>query len=451
MSSQKSSLKQNPGDSVFKKVNLLNLGCSKNQVDSEALLGEFKTAGYGIVSEQEDSDVIVINTCGFIESAKEESINEILAAVQNKGAHQKVVVAGCLSQRYLEDLKLEIPEVDFMVGTYKPGQILQGLNIATPETDLCESGTFKNRVLLGDDKHHAYVKIAEGCNRTCSFCAIPSMRGKQRSRTIADIIDEVNALTEQGVQEISLIGQDLSFYGREKGGPGETLEMLLNGLVNHTDVPWIRLMYAYPAFLNNGLLDLMAKEDRICNYLDMPIQHASDKMLKLMRRGHTQASLRTLLTKLRQKVPNIALRTTLLLGFPGETKDDFEQLMELIQDVKFDRLGCFTFSEEEGTHSFDLKEKRVPLEVAEKRAKDLMDVQRLISMERNESLIGTTQRVLIDSVAEGSEYHFYARTQWDAPEVDNRVQILEGNADVGTFREVKIVAASEYDLDAILL
>jgi ribosomal protein S12 methylthiotransferase len=277
------------------------------------------------------------------------------------------------------------------------------------------------------------------------------MRGKQNSRPIDKIITEINALHGAGVKEISLVAQDLTFYGREKNGPQATLDSLLKTILAETDMDWVRLMYAYPAFLNDPLIDLIANESRICNYIDMPIQHGSDRVLQWMKRGHTRKSLLKLLRRLRDGIPDLALRTTLLLGFPGEEEEDFNQLLDLVEEFKFDRLGCFTYSDEEGTSAFDLDLPRVDLEVAQERAQILMGVQQNISLARNQQLIGKELNILVDSIAEGSEFHYYARTQWDAPEVDNRVMIHTGDAEVGSFRKVLITDASEFDLEAKLL
>ena len=426
-----------------KKVFLSNLGCSKNLVDSESILGELTGAGVDQSDSPDDADFIVVNTCGFIESAKEESIEEILSFTQHKQENQKVIVAGCLSARYEEELKKEIPEVDIFLGTYKEGELLERIK---PDLDLCNDDGERKRLLTGEEAHHAYLKIAEGCNRTCSFCAIPSFRGKQISRTMEDIVKEAQLLENQGVKELTLIAQDLTFYGRERGAEGN-LESLLELLLKETGIPWFRLTYAYPAFITDKLLDLIANQKRICNYLDMPIQHASDRMLKLMRRGHTRASLTKILQKLRQ-IPDMALRTTVLLGFPGETEQDFEELLDLAQEIKFDRLGGFTYSDEEGTYAYDLDEPKVPLEVAEERLDILMTQQQQISLDRNLNLIGRELDVILDYVPEGSPYHFQGRTQWDALEVDNFVNIVDGSGDLGTFRKVQILDASEYDLEA---
>lgn len=420
-------------------------------MDSESIAGDFLGAGFSITENPADAEYTVINTCGFIDSAKEESVDEIMQAVKNKVDGQKIIVAGCLSQRYLDELKNDIPEVDLFTGTYKKGAILEQLDIKTYDDVACETGTLSGRVLLGDESHHAFVKVAEGCNRTCSFCAIPGMRGKQNSRPIDKIITEINSLHSAGIKEISLVAQDLTFYGREKNGPQATLDSLIKTILAETDMEWLRLMYAYPAFLNDPLIDLIANEKRVCSYIDMPIQHGSDRVLKWMRRGHTRQSLLKLLRRLRSGIPDLALRTTLLLGFPGEEDEDFEQLLDMVEEFKFDRLGCFTYSDEEGTSAFDLDLPRVPLEIAQDRAQTLMGIQQNISLARNEQLIGKELEVLIDSVAEGSEFHYYARTQWDAPEVDNRVMIHTGDAEVGTFRKVLITDASEFDLEAKLI
>lgn len=438
---------------MSKKVHLLNLGCSKNQVDSESILGEFSQAGLELSDQSQDSDVLIVNTCGFIEDAKQESVDEILNLIETKQPHQKLVVAGCLSQRYLDDLKSEFPEVDLMVGTYKPAEIVESLGLLQ-EPDNCNTTELTSkRILMGEETFHAFLKIAEGCNRTCSFCAIPGMRGKQVSSPINKLVLEAQDLQSQGIQEISLIAQDLTFYGREKHGPGSNLVELLQALLSETDIPWIRMMYAYPAFINDDLMDLMANEKRICSYLDMPIQHASNNMLKRMRRGHTEESLRKLLLKLRSNIPDIALRTTILMGFPGETEEDVKTLINLMDEIKFDRLGCFPYSNEEGTHAFDAfsESDHLSEELIQDRIARVMSRQADISLERNESLIGQELEVLIDNEAEGSDYHFFARTQWDAPEVDNRVCILEGSATPGEFRKVQIIGASEYDLEARLI
>jgi ribosomal protein S12 methylthiotransferase len=438
-----------------KKVRLLNLGCSKNQVDSENILGEFGRAGFTLAKDGDVPALTVINTCGFIEAAKEESIQEILDAVQQKGDGEKLVVAGCLSQRYLADLKRDIPEVDLYVGTYKPGEIIErlGLNSALPSD--CAVGA-SPRTLMGEESHHAFLKIAEGCNRICGFCAIPGMRGKQKSRKIADLVGEAQELQGYGIKEVSLIAQDLTYFGREKGGT-EDLEQLLRALVRETDIAWFRLMYAYPAFLTDGLLEVMATEKRVCNYLDIPIQHASDRMLKAMRRNYTSAQLKETLRKVRAAVPGIALRSTALVGYPGETEADVEELLGVIEETRFRHLGSFTYSDEDGTHAFGLAPK-VPQDVMEERMDRVMSLQRQIALEDNLKRVGETVEVVIDAVAEGEDHHFSARTEGDAPEVDNRVLLFADDgkgghldADPGTFRKALVTDAREYDLEARLL
>ncbi len=440
------------------KVRLLNLGCSKNQVDSENILGEFGRAGFTMAKEGESPQVTVINTCGFIEAAKEESIQEILTAVGNKTKDEKLIVVGCLSQRYGTELRRDIPEVDLYLGTYKPGELLErlGLNSSLPSD--CKVGAGP-RSLMGEESHHAFLKIAEGCNRICGFCAIPGMRGKQVSRSIADIVSEAQQLQAWGIQEVSLIAQDLTFFGREKNGK-ESLEQLLQALLRHTDIPWFRMMYAYPAFITDGLVDILATEKRICKYLDIPVQHSSANMLSSMRRNYTSAELRGVMAKLRKAVPGIALRTTALLGYPGETEADVEDLLAFLEEVRFRHVGCFAYSDEDGTLAFDLKPK-VPHKIAEQRVEKVMTLQRQISLEENESKIGETLEVIIDAVAEGENHHYTGRTQGDAPEVDNRVLIFGStgadglseamDATPGTFRKVLVTDASEYDLEAKLL
>ena len=431
-----------------RKVRIVNLGCSKNHVDSENILGEFGRAGFALAAEGDRSAITVINTCGFIEAAKEESVNEILAALEHRAEGEKVVVAGCLSQRYLGELHKEIPEADLLVGTYQPGEIIERLGLGSNAPSDCVAGSVgaMPRTLMGEEPHHAFLKIAEGCNRVCGFCAIPGMRGKQRSRGIASLVEEAQQLEAQGIREISLIAQDLTYFGREKNGT-ETLEDLLRALLRETGIPWFRMMYAYPAFLTEGLLDVMATESRVCSYLDMPIQHASDRMLKAMRRNYTAVSLRRQLANLRASVPGIALRTTVVLGYPGETEADVEELLELVEETRFRHLGGFTYSDEEGTHAFDLQPK-VPQDVMEARLGRVMDLQREIAAEDNQARVGQTVEVIVDAVAEGETHHFVGRTEGDAPEVDGRVLIHGAeDAEVGSFRKVFITGATEYDLE----
>jgi len=429
-------------------VHPISLGCAKNQVDLERMLGEFRQAGFSIQEDPALSEFLLVNTCGFIDTAKEESVDTILSLTRDRNKGQKVIVAGCLSQRYDKDLRQEMPEVDLWTGTYQPGKILEIVG----EHDLalvCRREP-PHRVALGNTPHHAYLKIAEGCNRSCSYCAIPAIRGKQKSFDIPELVAEAQYLSQHGIRELSLIAQDLTYYGRERGGPGTNLETLVRALLSDTDLHWIRLMYAYPEFVDDSLLQLMAENPRLCSYMDMPIQHASDSVLKRMRRKTRGKELRELLLHMRKLVPDLSLRTTVLVGFPGETEAEFQELMDLTAEVKFERLGGFTYSNEEGTHAATLGPE-VPREVAQERLDRLLAQQAGISLERNQSLIGRELEVVLDEVADESEFHFFGRTQWDALEVDNSVRILEGNGEVGQFRRVRIVDASEFDLDAILL
>ena len=430
-------------------IHAINLGCSKNQVDAERMVAELLSAGFRISPTAQKSDYILVNTCGFIESAKEESIEMILSQLQGKTARQKVIVAGCLSQRYGGDLSQELPEVDYWTGTYKPGQLLELLG--DPDAaSLCRSAP-PPRLNLGGFPHHGYLKLAEGCNRNCSFCAIPGIRGKQVSRSIESLVEEAKQLEQSGVKELTLIAQDLSYYGRERSSKGENLQRLLEALLKETSIPWLRMLFLYPAFIDDSLLDLIAREDRICKYIDMPIQHASTRMLKLMRRNYTGEELRALLLRMRERIPGLVLRSTVLVGFPGETHQDYEELMKLVEEVRFERLGGFVWSPEEGTHAMDLKEERVSEEEARQRLEMLMEAQNEISLSRNESLIGQEMEVILDEVAEESEYHFYGRTRGDALEVDNLVRILEGDGEPGQIRRARIVDAGPHELDAVLL
>ena len=430
-------------------IHIVNLGCSKNLVDTEFIYGEFLTAGFEMAEFPEQASVVVVNTCGFIEAAKEESVNEILSRLADRKKGQKVVVAGCLSQRYMEDLRKEIPEVDLWAGTYKPDHLLQMVKAAKwglqPE---CASGKHIPRLLTTAD-HYAYVKISEGCDRVCSFCAIPGIRGKYVSRSSLEIVQEVRDLHAAGVQEAILIAEDLTYWGRDRG-KDKSLAKLLRRVLDETEIPWIRLTYAYPQFIDDELLELIANSGRICRYLDMPLQHGSERMLKAMRRGHTRAGLRELLGRIRSAVPDIALRTTFLVGFPGETESDFDELMELVEETRFERLGGFAFSCEEGTHAATLPDQVDP-EIAQERLARLMSRQSEISLEINESRIGRTMKVLVDGVAEGQSHRFDARTEFDAPEVDDGVQIVDGECDPGGFATVRIVGATEYDLEAVVV
>jgi ribosomal protein S12 methylthiotransferase len=429
-------------------IHVVNLGCSKNLVDTERIYGDFVTAGFRTAEFPDQASLVVVNTCGFIEAAKEESVNEILARVAERANGQKILVAGCLSQRYLDDLRSEIPEVDLWTGTYKPNELVEKVRAAAWGLQPECSSTVRIPRLIAHGRPFAYVKVSEGCDRVCSFCAIPGMRGKHISNTPAEVVEEIRSLTAQGVREAVLIAQDLTYWGKDLG-KGNSLSGLLKQILSETDIEWIRLTYAYPQFVDDDLLELMATSGRICRYLDMPLQHGSERMLKAMRRGHTRASLRELLGRIRSGVPGIALRTTFLLGFPGETEDDVSELMDLVEETRFDRLGGFTYSPEEGTHGFDLPGAVDP-DAAQDRLARLMRRQSEISLELNEARIGSVLKVLVEDVAEGQSHRFDARTEFDAPEVDNSVQIVDGDAEPGAFATVRIVGATEYDLEAVV-
>lgn len=420
------------------RVHVITMGCAKNTVDSEKLLAQLRINRIPIASTIDDADVAVINTCGFIDAAKEESIDMIIAGVKRKGQGRlrKVIAMGCLTERYRVDLEKEIPEVDRFFGTHQLGDVLEELG-----------GHLRNELLgeryLTTPSHTAYLKISEGCDHPCSFCAIPLMRGKHVSRQPADILDEARSLARNGVRELIVIAQDTTFYGMDLWGE-RRLASLLDGLAGIEGIEWIRLMYAYPAHFPLDVLDVMLKHPNICRYLDMPVQHASDKVLKSMRRGMTTRALRGLVKAIREKVPDIALRTTLIVGSPDEGEQEFAELLEFVREARFDRLGVFTYSLEEGTTAHPLGDP-VSREEKERRRAAVMEVQREIAEEKNDALVGSRLRVLIDR-QEGDSW--YGRTSADAPEIDNEVIIPVEGSDLapGTFSEVGIVDAYEYDL-----
>lgn len=427
------SLKQN-------KVNIITLGCSKNLVDSEVLSGQLAANEIDVVHENKKTDhnIVVVNTCGFIDKAKEESVNTILEQVnlKQKGKLDKVLVTGCLSERYREDLAKEIPEVDAWFGTLELPFILQELNADYKKDLLGER-------LLSTPKHYAYLKISEGCNRTCSFCAIPLMRGQHVSRTIEDLVTEAKNLVAKGIKEIMLIAQELTYYGLDIYKKRE-LPRLLNALADIEGLEWIRLHYAYPHKFPMEVLDVMRERKNICNYLDIPLQHASNNMLKAMKRNITREEMDELITDIRKAVPDICIRTTLITGFPGETLDDVEELKTFLQKHKFDRVGIFQYSHEENTSAYDLVDD-VPQEEKERRAQEIMEVQQEISLEKNEEKVGKIFRVLVDKKEAG---RYLGRTEFDSVEVDNEVVINSSKKiQIGSFVHVKITKAYDYDLE----
>lgn len=421
------------------KINVITLGCSKNVYDSEVLMGQLKANNKDVVHEEE-GNVVVINTCGFIDNAKEQSVNTILDAVKQKeeGIIDKVFVTGCLSERYKPDLQKDIPEVDQYFGTTELPSLLKAL------------GADYKHELVGErvtttPKNYAYLKIAEGCDRPCSFCAIPLMRGKHRSTPIEDIVTDAKNLAANGVKELILIAQDLTYYGLDLYKKRNLAE-LLRELVKVEGIEWIRLHYAFPTGFPMDVLDVMNEEPKICNYLDIPLQHISDKILKSMRRGTTQEKTTKLLKEFRAKVPTMAIRTTLIVGYPGETEEDFQILKQWVKDMRFERLGCFTYSHEENTHAYNLEDD-VPEDVKQDRANQIMEIQGQISWELNQQHIGKEFKVVIDRKEGG---YFVGRTEFDSPDVDNEVLIDAEKHYLKTaeFVTVKITEASDFDLYA---
>lgn len=422
------------------KVNIITLGCSKNMVDSEVLSGQLLANDIDVVHENKKSDhnIVIVNTCGFIDKAKEESVNTILAQVERKrrGQLDKVYVTGCLSERYKNNLETEIPEVDAYFGTMELPLILKQFE-ADYKAELI------GERLLATPRHYAYLKISEGCNRTCSFCAIPLMRGQHVSRSIEDLVKEAESLVKKGVKEVMLIAQELTYYGLDIYKK-RMLGDLLNRLADVKGLEWIRLHYAYPSKFPLDILDVMRDRDNICNYLDMPLQHASDNMLKAMKRQITQSEMNELIAAIREKVPGIALRTTLIAGFPGETRDDVESLKSFLQQHRFERVGIFTYSHEEGTTAHDLKD-NIEAEEKEARAQEIMEVQQEISFEKNQELVGKTFKTLVDKKESG---RYLGRTEFDSVEVDNEVIInTTKKLPIGEFVNVKITKAYDYDLE----
>ena len=418
-------------------INVVTLGCSKNVYDSEVLMGQLKAGGKNVVHEQE-GNIVVINTCGFINNAKEESINTILEYVQQKeaGLIDKVFVMGCLSERYKPDLEKEIPDVDQYFGTSELPALLKVL------------GADYKHELIGErltttPKNYAYLKISEGCDRPCSFCAIPLMRGAHISTPIEALVTEAEKLAAKGVKELILIAQDITYYGLDLYKK-RALADLLRALVKVEGIEWIRIHYAFPTGFPMDVIEVMKEEPKICNYLDIPLQHISDPILASMKRGTTQEKTTKLLKKFREAMPEMAIRTTLIVGYPGETQADFEALKSFVKEMRFDRLGCFTYSHEENTTAYELED-NVPEEVKLARANEIMEIQSQISWELNQQKVGKTFRCLIDR-KEGN--YFVGRTEYDSPDVDNEVLIdaRKHYVKTGDFVEVKIIDATDYDL-----
>lgn len=429
----------------MKKVNIISLGCSKNLVDTELLLKQLVKAGYEVAvdAEKEEADIVIINTCGFIGDAKEESVNTILEQVRRKtdGEVDRILVMGCLSQRYKSELEVEIPEVDAYFGKFDWKGILNYLGNSYDET-------IRNQRLLTTPSHYAYLKIAEGCNRTCSYCAIPIMTGKYQSREMEEILEECRNLVKNGVKELLVMAQDLTYYGTDLYGENKLAE-LISRMADIEGVVWIKLHYAYPAGFPVEILKVMRERENVCNYLDIALQHCSDSMLQIMRRGVSKEQTMSLVDKIRKEVPGIFLRTTLMAGHPGETEKDFEELCAFVREMKFERLGVFAYSHEEDTYCDKYYKDDVPLKVKKRRTEKIMEIQREISREVNDSMIGKTMRVLIDRKEED---YYIGRTEYDSPEVDPEVLIPSDKLlKIGEFYDVKITGAYDYDLTGEVL
>jgi ribosomal protein S12 methylthiotransferase len=442
------------------KIGFISLGCPKNLVDSEVMMGQLQANGYQITANAEEAETVVVNTCGFIESAKQESIDAILEAMRLKaeGHAKRVIVAGCLVERYRDELKAEMPEVDAFIGTNQINDILRVSDPTTNTRSLPviplgnQSATYlydeSTPRVLATPSHYAFIKIAEGCDRPCAFCFIPQMRGHFRSRRFGSIVAEAHQLAEEGIKELILVAQDSSRYGEDLGKTN-ALAQLLRELSRTDGIEWVRVMYTYPTHISDAFLDVLASEAKAVKYLDMPLQHASQNVLKLMKRGGNRASLERLIQRVRERVPGIAVRTTFITGFPGETEEDFEELLQFVKNVEFDRVGVFTYSDEEGTPAFDLPDK-VPAKVAKQRRARLMKEQSRISRRRNKARVGETVRVVFEGEANESELLWQGRMETQAPDIDGCVLINDAPDGFvplpGDFVNVLITEAHEYDL-----
>lgn len=425
-----------------KSVNVITLGCSKNLVDSEFMLRQLKAAGFSIHHDtNNESDVVIVNTCGFINDAKEESVNTILhwSDLKKEGRIEKLYVMGCLSERYKEDLQAEIPEADGFYGVNDLNQLLQDLNAPFRKELLSER-------IITTPSHYAYLKISEGCDHQCAFCAIPAIRGKNISKTIEDLVKEAQYLADSGVKEIMLIAQDLTYYGTDIYGKKQ-LAALVEKLSEVNGIEWIRLHYAYPLSFPVDVLDVIRDNPKVCKYLDIPLQHINDRILRSMRRGLGSEGTRNLIKRIREQVPGIAIRTSLIVGYPGETAEDFNELRQFVKEAEFERLGVFTYSHEENTPAFELGDNIRPA-VKARRAEQLMTLQQELSEERNKSLHGSILKVIIDKEEDGN---LVGRTEFDSPEVDNEVIItnltkMKNKSFIGKFAQVRITGSDIYDL-----
>ena len=435
----------------LKKIGMVSLGCPKNTVDSEIVLGSLTDKGYSVTSNEGDADVIIVNTCGFIDKAKEESIDAILemAEYKRKGNCQKLVVMGCLSQRYKDELLKEIPEIDYLVGAgdFKSVEEIMESKFQ-PSASFVREPVFdfneNTPRILTTPRYTAYVKIAEGCSNRCSFCIIPKIRGPFKSRNVDSIVSEAKILSDKGVKEINLISQDTTMFGTDIGLKNGLSE-LLKRLVKIDGVRWIRLLYCYPTFLNDELIEIMKNEEKICKYIDLPLQHSHDDILKAMMRQEREGEIRDLIFRIRDAIPDIAIRTAFIVGFPGETERHFEHLSNFVKEMKFEHLGVFTYSPEEGTKAVEIPN-HVLEDVKNKRKDTIMEIQKRLSLEKNKRFIGTTKDVLVEETTGSDEFLISGRMQTQAPEIDGVVYIEKSEVRAGDILPVKITKAMEYDL-----
>lgn len=436
-------------------VYFVSLGCAKNLVDSQVMLGMLKTSAYSVTKQPDDADVIVVNTCSFIESSKMESIDTILemASYKDSGKCQALVVAGCLPQRYKSELEKEFPEVDLFIGTGEYQRIAELVDWAQKK-ELPQRSYVNKPVFLHTDEHprmqtgefySAYLKISEGCNRRCSFCIIPTLRGNTRSRTVESLVEEAKVLASQGVKELNLVAQDLTEYGMEHRYQNMTLEKLLPALAAIDGIQWIRLLYAYPDQFSDELIDIMAREPKVVKYLDMPIQHTNDRILKLMNRRFTREQVFKFIGRLREKIPGVFLRTSIIAGFPGETEEEFEGLKKDLEELQFDHLGVFAYSKEEGTKAAEL-DGLAPIQTRRKRQRQIRALHEAISLKKNQNLIGKTLPVLVEGVSEETELLLKGRHSGQTPEIDGQVLINSGTASPGDMVYVKISEAMPFDI-----
>ena len=437
-------------NNLIEKICLISLGCPKNLVDSEVMLGILEEEGYHLTASEDDADVLIVNTCGFIGDAKEESIDEILRLAEYKknGRCRLLIVTGCLTQRYKDELANELPEVDYFIGTGEYFRIAEIIKKGAENKVIVDKPLYVHDYttprILATPRYSAYVKVAEGCSNHCSYCTIPMIRGEFRSRTATSIVKEVENLAGQGVKEINLIAQDITSFGRDTKD-SKKLEDLLKELANVAGIEWIRLLYLYPGRITDSLLKLIKDEEKICKYIDVPVQHINNRILKAMNRTATRNEIEILIKKIRQEITDVVLRTSLIVGFPGETEKEFNELLDFVKEVEFDRLGVFKYSREEGTPAYNMKG-QVSETIKNRRMRKIMTIQKKITLEKNRSLLGSSVRVLVEGVSEETDLLLKGRAVSQATDVDGVTYINRGNADAGAIVDVRITAAGAYDL-----